>query len=362
MLYNIFLPLANKWHLANLMTYITFRSGLAVVFSLIFSFIIGPIIIAKLKTRQKNGQPIRNDGPNSHLIKAGTPTMGGIIIIASTLFSVLLLANLANPYVWISIFVMVSFGFLGFLDDYQKIVKFDTKGLSGWGKLLVQLIVSFIAFAAIKYFTTHSYVTDLTIPFFKNLLIDLGYFYFPFAMIVIIGSSNAVNLTDGLDGLAIGTVVIVTCAFAIISYLVGNITYANYLQIIYVPNVGELTVLCAAIIGSGLGFLWYNCRPAEIFMGDTGSLSLGGVIGTISVITKHEIILSIIGGIFVVETMSVIIQVLYFKITGGKRFFKMAPLHHHFEKQGWAESKVVIRFWILAIIFVLIGLSSLKLR
>lgn len=362
MLYNIFLPLANKWHLANLMTYITFRSGLAILCSLFISFIIGPRIIAKLKTIQKKGQPIREDGPDSHFAKAGTPTMGGIIIISSTLFSILLLANLTNLYIWILVFVMIAFGLLGFLDDYTKVSKFNYRGITGKKKMLLQFIVSLAAFAAIRHFAGHSHTTELTVPFFKHLLIDLGYFYFPFAMCVIIGSSNAVNLTDGLDGLAIGAVTIAASAFAIISYLVGNVTYANYLQIIHVPHVGELTVVCCAIIGSGLGFLWYNCKPAEIFMGDTGSLSLGGVIGTISVITKNEIVLSIVGGVFVIETISVIIQVYYFKMTNGKRFFKMAPIHHHFEKKGWPETKVVTRFWILAIVFALIGLSSLKLR
>lgn len=362
MLYNIFLPYASKWHIANLITYITFRSGLAILCSLIISFIIGPWIISYLKKIQRNGQPIREDGPDSHFAKAGTPTMGGIIIISSTLFSVLLLNDLRNPYVWIVVFVLLSFGLLGFLDDYTKVRKFNYRGITGKTKLFFQFAVSLIAFGAIKYFSSHAHVTDLAIPFFKNLLIDLGYFYFPFAMFVIIGSSNAVNLTDGLDGLAIGTVTIAAVAFAIISYVVGNHGYANYLQIIYAPHVGELTVVCCAIIGSGLGFLWYNAKPAEVFMGDTGSLSLGGVIGTISVITKHEIVLGIVGGVFVIETLSVIIQVYYFKATKGKRFFLMAPIHHHFEKKGWPETKVVTRFWILAVVFALIGLSSLKLR
>lgn len=328
------------------------------------SFFIGPKIIAYLKKLQKQGQPIREDGPDSHFAKAGTPTMGGLIIISSTLFSILLLANLYNPYVWIVVFVFLSFGFLGFLDDYTKVSKFNYRGITGRKKLFFQFAISFIAFACIKYFASygHTHVMDLTVPFFKHLLIDLGCFYFPFAMCVIIGSSNAVNLTDGLDGLAIGTVTIAASSFAIIAYLVGNFSYASYLQIIYVPHVGELAVVCCAIIGSGLGFLWYNCKPAEVFMGDTGSLSLGGIIGTISVITKHEIVLAIIGGVFVIETLSVIIQVYYFKVTGGKRFFRMAPIHHHFEKKGWPETKVVTRFWILAIVFALIGLSSLKLR
>jgi phospho-N-acetylmuramoyl-pentapeptide-transferase len=311
---------------------------------------------------QKNGQPIRDDGPASHFSKAGTPTMGGLMILGATTLTTLLLANLSNPYIWIVLFVLVSFGILGLIDDYKKVSKNNYRGVSGRIKLVIQFVISALAFIAILYFSRPEFATQLAFPFFKNLFWDLGYFYIPFAMVVIIGSSNAVNLTDGLDGLAIGSIAIAVASFGLISYLVGNSIYANYLQIIHVPHVGELTVLCAAIIGSSLGFLWYNAQPAEIFMGDTGSLSLGGVIGTISVITKHELVLCIIGGVFVIETLSVIIQVFYFKRTGGKRIFLMAPLHHHFEKKGWPESKVVIRFWILAIVFALIGLSSLKLR
>ncbi len=361
MLFNLLAPSAHSSHLANLFTYITFRSVLAIVLSLVITWVIGPKIIRYLRMIQKHGQPIRDDGPQSHFSKAGTPTMGGLMIIGSTFFTTILLANLSNPYVWIVLFVLISFGALGFLDDYKKVSKNNYKGISGKTKLVIQSLVSFVACLAIMYFTpTNS--TTVSFPFFKTLVIDLGYFYLPFVMVVIIGSSNAVNLTDGLDGLAIGTIIIATAAFAIICYLVGNSIYSSYLQITHVSQVGELTVLCAAIIGSGLGFLWYNSQPAEVFMGDTGSLGLGGAIGTISVITRHELVLFIIGGIFVIETLSVIIQVAYFKRTGGKRIFLMAPIHHHFEKKGWPESKVVIRFWNLAIIFALIGLSSLKLR
>ena len=362
MLYNLFLPYAHKLHIANLFTYITFRSGLAVLLGLVSSLIMGPKLIAYLRSIQKNGQPIRDDGPATHFGKSGTPTMGGIMIIASTMLSTLLLADLSNPYIWIVIFVLVVFGLLGFLDDYTKVSKNNYRGIRGKTKLIIQFAAGLLAFFAIQYFAEYGRSTHLVFPFFKNLFLDLGYFYFPFAMCVIIGSSNAVNLTDGLDGLAIGTITIAVSSFALITYLVGNNFYANYLQIIYVPGAGELTVFCAAIIGSGLGFLWFNSEPAEIFMGDTGSLSLGAALGTISVITKHEIILSIIGGVFVMETLSVIIQVYYFKATGGKRIFLMAPIHHHFEKKGWRESKVVIRFWIMAVVFALIGLSSLKLR
>ncbi|MBA2628662.1 MAG: phospho-N-acetylmuramoyl-pentapeptide-transferase [Rickettsiaceae bacterium] len=362
MLYNVLVPFAHKFHIANLFTYISFRSGLAILVSTALSLYIGPKLIRYLRGMQKNGQPIRNDGPTSHFSKAGTPTMGGIMILGSTTLTTLLLANLSNPYIWVVLFVLVSFGILGFIDDYKKVSKNNYRGVSGRIKLVIQFVISALAFIAILYFSRPEFATQLAFPFLKNLFWDLGYFYIPFAMVVIIGSSNAVNLTDGLDGLAIGSIAIAVASFGLISYLVGNSIYANYLQIIHVPHVGELTVLCAAIIGSSLGFLWYNAQPAEIFMGDTGSLSLGGVIGTISVITKHELVLCIIGGVFVIETLSVIIQVFYFKRSGGKRIFLMAPLHHHFEKKGWPESKVVIRFWILAIVFALIGLSSLKLR
>jgi phospho-N-acetylmuramoyl-pentapeptide-transferase len=362
MFYNFLAPYAGSFHIANLFTYISFRSGLAILMSMIICFVIGPRLIAYLRSIQKYGQPIREDGPESHFNKAGTPTMGGLMIILSTTISTLCFANLANPYIWVSLFVLVMFGILGFMDDYTKISKNNYRGISGKTKLIIQFLVSIVAYMVIQYYAKPEFTTQLSFPFFKSAFIDLGYFYIPFTMCVIIGSSNAVNLTDGLDGLAIGTIAIAVASFGLISYLVGNSIYANYLQIIHVRGVGELTVLCAAIIGSSLGFLWYNSQPAEIFMGDTGSLALGGVLGTISVITKHEITLCIIGGVFVIETLSVILQVGYFKKSRGKRIFLMAPLHHHFEKKGWPESKVVVRFWILAIIFALIGLSSLKLR
>lgn len=362
MLYNLLAPYAHKLHIANLFTYLSFRSGGAILLSLLVSLCWGGKFIACLKLVQKKGQPIRDDGPKTHLAKAGTPTMGGVMIIISAVLSTLIFADLTNPYIWICLFVFVTYGLLGFLDDYKKVSKAHYRGIKGSTKLIIQSIVSIIVFFAITYWAHEPYSTYLSIPFFKTLLIDIGYFYLPFIMIVIIGSSNAVNLTDGLDGLAIGAIAVAIASFGLISYLAGNIIYSDYLQIIYVPHVGELTVLCTAIIGSSLGFLWYNAQPAEVFMGDTGSLALGGVLGTISVITKHELVLCIIGGVFVIETLSVIIQVFYFRKTGGKRFFLMAPLHHHFEKKGWHESKVVTRFWILAIVFALIGLSSLKLR
>ena len=362
MIYNLLLPYASKWHLANLMHYITFRSLLAMAFSAILCFIFGPYVIKWLRKWQKFGQPIRDDGPQSHAKKAGTPTMGGLMILGATIISTLLLADLTSIYIWTVLFVMCAYGILGFWDDYLKVSKRNTQGVRGRVKLIFQLAVALIACYVIQTQSIGAHSTHLAIPFFKNIFLDLGCFYLPFAAIVIIGSSNAVNLTDGLDGLAIVPIAIAAGAFAIIAYLVGNSIYANYLQVIYVPNIGELTVLCCALIGASIGFLWFNAQPAEVFMGDTGSLALGGTLGTISVITKHELVLAIIGGVFVMETLSVIIQVYYFKLTGGQRVFKMAPIHHHFEQSGWSESKVVIRFWIMAMIFAVIGLSSLKLR
>ncbi len=361
MLYNLLLPHIHNSHIANLFHYITFRSGLAIIITLSLSFITGPILIKFLRTLQKHGQPIRSDGPESHKTKAGTPTMGGIMIILSSCLSTLLLADLTNKYIWITLFGFISFGIIGFMDDYAKVTKNNHYGVRGKNKLLLQGIISLIICILLEY-TDKNPSHLLNVPFFKNLSLDLGYFYIVFAIFVIVGSSNAVNLTDGLDGLATVPIAFTAGSFALISYLAGNLIYSNYLQLTYIPNTGELTILCAGLVGSCLGFLWFNAQPAEVFMGDTGSLSLGGVLGIISVITKHEIVLSIVGGLFVIETASVILQVYYFKATKGKRIFKMAPLHHHFEKHGWAESKVVIRFWIISVIFALIGLSSLKLR
>ena len=348
--------------MANLFHYITFRSGCAVVLSLLLCFTFAPKLINFLKQKQKFGQPIREDGPETHFAKSGTPTMGGLMIIGSVVLSTIMLADLKNPYIWITLFVFISYGVLGFMDDYLKITKNNHKGVSGKTKLLVQLVVGMIAACLVTYYTNHQYTNIIAFPFFKHLLLDLGYFYLPLVAFVIIGSSNAVNLTDGLDGLAIVPIAIVFGCFCIISYLVGSSVYANYLQLINVQGAAELSIFCAAVIGGSLGFLWYNAQPAEVFMGDTGSLSLGGAMGVISAITKHELVLAIIGGLFVIETISVIIQVYYFKLSGGKRFFKMAPIHHHFEKSGWSESKVVVRFWIVSVIFALIGLASLKVR
>lgn len=360
MLYNLLLPYIHTSPVANLFHYITFRSSITVLVSLSFSFLIGPRLIRFLGKIQQHGQPIRDDGPQSHHLKSGTPTMGGVLIIISVLLSTIIFADITNLYILASLFGFCSFGLLGFLDDYTKITANNHRGISGRKKFLLQSLISIIICIFLQFINPS--FNQLDIPFFKDLVIDIGYFCIPFAAFVIVGASNAVNLTDGLDGLATVPIALTAGSYGLISYVVGNHIYANYLQIIYVPNAEELTILCAAIVGSSLGFLWFNAQPAEIFMGDTGSLSLGGVLGIISVITKHEIALGIIGGLFVIETMSVILQVYYFKITNGRRIFKMAPLHHHFEKKGWPESKIVIRFWIIAIVFALIGLSSLKLR
>ncbi len=363
MIYLLFTSFDGLLPYINVFRYITFRSGCAAMTALLLSLLLGPMIIRKLKQIQPAGQPIRDDGPKSHLeTKKGTPTMGGLIILMAVISSTLLWSDLANAYVWIVLFVTVSFGLLGFYDDYLKVTKRNSKGVSGKAKLLVQVAVSIIACVWIQKCSSADYYQHVAVPFFKSLLIDIGPAYLIFVAVVIVGASNAVNLTDGLDGLAIGPIAIATACFAIICYLVGNSVFASYLQVHYVPGVGELTVFCAALIGASLGFLWYNAPPAKVFMGDTGSLALGGSLGTMSVITKHEFVLSIIGGLFVIEALSVIIQVYYYKITGGKRVFLMAPIHHHFEKKGWAEPTIVIRFWIIAIIFAMLGLSTLKLR
>ena len=362
MLYNLLYPLAEQYQFFNLFKYISFRGGGAVFTSLILCFVFGPKIINMLKKRQGQGQPIRDDGPESHLLtKQGTPTMGGIMILLSVALSTLLWADLSNPYVWIVLLVTIAYGLIGFADDYLKVSKNNCKGLSGKLKLALQFAIALAASLWIEHLAPSSHSTHLAIPFVKDYMLNLSVLYLPFVMLVMVGASNAVNLTDGLDGLAIVPIMIATACFAIIAYLVGNAVFANYLQIHYVAGTGELAVFCGAFVGASLGFLWYNAPPAMIFMGDTGSLSAGGAIGVISVITKHELVLGIIGGLFVMEAVSVIMQVASFKLT-GKRIFKMAPIHHHFEKMGWAEPTVVIRFWIIAIILGMIGLSTLKLR
>lgn len=362
MLYNFLYPLAEYFHLFNLFRYITLRSLGAAITALIISLIAMPFLIKYLRKKFNKGQPIRDDGPQQHLAKQGTPSMGGIVIVFSTLLSSLIWGDLTNSYLWVAIFVTLSCAGLGFADDFLKLSKYNTRGVPGKVKMLVQLLISVVAGVWIQSVAPQDYHSHIAMPFLKDFLLNLGWFYIPFIAFVLVGSSNAVNLTDGLDGLAIVPVIIASACFASIAYLVGNIKFAHYLQVTYVEYSAELAVFCAAIIGSGIGFLWYNAQPAEIMMGDVGSLSLGGAIGIVGVITKHEITLAIIGGLFVIEALSVIIQVYYFRFSNGKRFFKMAPIHHHFEKCGWSESKVVTRFWIISVIFAIIGLATLKIR
>jgi len=362
MLYHFLFPLADQIAAFNVFRYLTFRTGGAMMTALIISFLIGPWLIKHLTIRQKGGQPIRDDGPEGHLLtKQGTPTMGGFMILVAMTLSTVLWADLTNGYVWAALGVTIAYGAIGFLDDYLKITRRNSEGLSGKLKLLLQALIAAAAALWISRLLPDPLSTTLAVPFFKNTLVDLGVLFVPFAVVVMIGASNAVNLTDGLDGLAIGPVMIAAGVFVLISYLVGHIGFSDYLQIHHVPGSGELAVFCAALIGGGLGFLWFNAPPAKVFMGDTGSLALGGALATVSVVTKHELVLAIVGGLFVLETVSVIVQVLSFKLT-GKRVFAMAPLHHHFEKKGWAEPTIVIRFWIIAVVLALIGLSTLKLR
>ena len=344
----------------NLFRYITFRAGAAFFTALIFGFIFGRPLINWLRVKQKKGQPLREIGPD-HFAKAGTPTMGGILILSALFSSTLLWARLDNGYVWIVLLVTAGFAAIGFADDYAKVTKQHHAGVSGRVRMALGLAIAAMASVAAMALHPDALSGQLAVPFLKATLIDLGWFFVPFGMFVIVGAANAVNLTDGLDGLAIGPVMIAAATFAIIAYLVGNAVFANYLGVHFVPGTGEIGVFVAALLGGGLGFLWYNAPPAAVFMGDTGSLALGGALGAIAVCIKHEIVLAIVGGLFVVEALSVIIQVLYFKRT-GRRVFLMAPIHHHFEKKGWAEPQIVIRFWIIAVVLALIGLATLKLR
>jgi len=361
MLYSFLLSLTENYSFLNVFKYITFRTGLSVITSFIIVFLIGEPLIKIFQKKQISG-PIRQDGPIDHIIKkSGTPTMGGLIIIFGIFSGTFLWADLSNIYILIVIFVSISLGILGFIDDLLKIKQKNSRGLNSKLKLLGQIIISLIAIYILLEYSKHQFISNLYFPFFKNLILPMGLFFIPFALFVIVGASNAVNLTDGLDGLATVPVMLVALSYTLISYVVGNTIFSEYLKIPYVENAGELSIFCGAIFGSCLGFLWYNAPPAKIFMGDTGSLSLGGSLAAVAIIVKHEIVLAIIGGLFVLETASVIIQVLSFKLT-GKRVFRMAPIHHHFEKKGWPESTVVIRFWIIAIILALIGLATLKLR
>lgn len=361
MLYHLLFPLSDEIQIFNLFRYLTFRTGGALMSALVISFLIGPRLINRLRTMQAGASNVREDVPESHLRKAGTPTMGGLLILLALTISVLLWADLRNPYLWIVLLVTTGFGAVGFADDYLKLSRGNSRGLPGRVKLLCQITVAAVAGLWIMWTLPPELAEGLAVPFFKTVLIALSWGFIPFAMLVMVGASNAVNLTDGLDGLAIVPVMIAAGCFGFIAYLAGNAVYASYLQIHYVAGTGELAVFCGAVMGAGLGFLWYNAPPAMVFMGDTGSLSLGGALGAISIITKHEIVLAIIGGLFVLETVSVIVQVISFKLT-GRRVFAMAPLHHHFEKKGWHESTIVIRFWIIATVLALIGLATLKLR
>ena len=346
----------------NVFRYITFRTGGAMVTAALFVFLFGPWIIDHLRLRQGKGQPIRTDGPQSHLVtKKGTPTMGGLMILSGVLVSTVLWANPLNPYVWIVLAVTLGFGFVGFYDDYLKVTKQSHNGFAGRIRLLIEAIIALAACYALVRLGRPPFSTSLALPFFKDVALNLGWFFVLFGAFIMVGAGNAVNLTDGLDGLAIVPVMIAAASFGMIAYLAGNAVFAEYLQINYVAGTGELAVLCGAVLGAGLGFLWFNAPPASIFMGDTGSLALGGLLGSIAVAVKHEIVLAVIGGLFVLEAISVIVQVASFKLT-GKRVFRMAPLHHHFEQKGWTEPQIVIRFWIISVMLALVGLSTLKLR
>jgi phospho-N-acetylmuramoyl-pentapeptide-transferase len=354
--------LSDKVSFFNVFRYITFRTGGAIVTGLIFVFLFGGPIIDLLRMKQGKGQPIRSDGPQSHLVtKKGTPTMGGLMILSGLLMSTLLWANPKSPYVWVVLGVTLSFGLIGFYDDYLKITKQSHSGFAGRTRLIAEAIIAVAACTAFAHLGRGPIATSIVFPFFKDLVFNLGWVFILLGAFVIVGAGNAVNLTDGLDGLAIVPVMIAAASFGLISYLAGNAVFAEYLQIHYVAGTGELAVLCGAVIGAGLGFLWFNAPPASIFMGDTGSLSLGGLLGAVAVAIKHEIVLAIVGGLFVLEAVSVIVQVVSFKLT-GKRVFKMAPIHHHYEQLGWTEPQIVIRFWIVAVVLALAGLATLKLR
>jgi phospho-N-acetylmuramoyl-pentapeptide-transferase len=361
MLYHVLFPLSDLFGPLNVFRYLTFRSGGAVMTAWLVAFLLGPRVIAWLRSLQPAGQPIRDDIPETHFVKRGTPTMGGFLLLIAILISTLLWADLTNGFVWVSLMVTLGFGAVGFADDYLKVSRRNPKGLPGRLKLAALCAVALIAALWFVYLTRAPLATGLAVPVFKNALIPLGYAFVPFAMLVMVGASNAVNLTDGLDGLAIGPVIMAGGAFGVIAYLTGNFKAADYLKIVNVKGAGELTVFCGALIGAAIGFLWFNCHPAQVFMGDAGSLALGGAIGTLAVLTKAELLLPLIGGLYVVEAGSVIIQVASYKLT-GRRVFRMAPLHHHYELSGWSEPKIVVRFWIVSFALALLALTTLKLR
>ena len=362
MLYYLLTSLTNDVSAFNVFRYLTTRTGGAILTALFFIFVAGPHMIALLKVKQGRGQPIRSDGPQRHIVeKQGTPTMGGLMILSGVFVATILWADLNNLYVWAVLFVTLGFGAIGFYDDFLKVTRSTTKGFSGKARLLAEFLIAGIAVACFMWIGEKPLSSSLAVPFFKDVLIPFGGFFIIIGVFVIVGAGNAVNITDGLDGLAIVPVMIAAASYGMIVYLVGNAVFAEYLQVHFVKGTGELAVICGALVGAGLGFLWFNAPPAMIFMGDTGSLALGGALGAIAVAVKHEIVLAIIGGLFVLETASVIVQVVSFKMT-GKRVFAMAPLHHHFEQKGWKEPTIVIRFWIIAFVLALIGLSTLKLR
>ncbi len=362
MLFNLLYPLSDQWSFLNLFKYITFRTIGATLTALIISFMAGPYVIRALQRLQKTGQPIRDDGPQRHLLeKTGTPTMGGTLILLSLALPTLLWADLTNPFIWLVLITTLGFGAIGFWDDLQKVTKKNSKGVPGRTRFLLQALIAVGVAVSLKWIDGGQHFGDLALPFLKDVSLEMGWLFLPFAVLVIVGAGNAVNLTDGLDGLAIGPTMLTAASFLIISYLTGHVFFANYLGIPYIPGAGELTVFCGAMVGAALGFLWFNTYPAQVFMGDVGSLALGAALGAVAMVTRHEVVLAIIGGIFVLETMSVIIQVISFKMI-GKRVFRMAPLHHHFELKGWAEPKIIVRFWIISIILALIGLATLKVR
>ena len=358
MLYHLLYPLHTEYSVLYVFRYITFRTIYATITALLISFILGPWMIATLQ-RMQIGQVIRKVGPESHFVKEGTPTMGGALILLAIILPTLLWADLTNLYIWVTLLVTAGYGAVGFIDDYLKVVRKNSDGISARQKMFWQILIALIA--ALLLYTSGHFDTRLSLPFFKHVNPDLGWFYIPFAILVMVGSSNAVNLTDGLDGLAIGPMIIAAATFLLLAYLVGNAKLSSYLQITGIQGAGELAILCGAMVGAGLGFLWFNSYPAQVFMGDVGSLSLGGALGTIAVITKNEFVLVIVGGIFVIEALSVIVQVISFRYW-GRRVFRMAPIHHHFELKGWAEPKIIVRFWIISIVLALIALSTLKLR
>ena len=361
MLYNLILDFVDQYTFLNVFKYLTFRTGLAMFTSMILVLLIGSPFINLFSAKQIL-DPIREDGPSEHIIKKiGTPTMGGVLILLGLFAGILLWGDLSSVHIWFLLYIVLFFGLLGAYDDYKKIKNRNSSGISFKFKIISQILIAVVGVFLLNHFSNYDELTNLYFPFFKNLIINLGWFFIPFSVFIIVGSSNAVNLTDGLDGLATVPVILVAGCFAFISYVTGNIVFSEYLQIPYIEGVGEVSVFCGSIIGACLGFLWFNAPPAKIFMGDTGSLALGGSLGAVGIITKHEIVLAITGGLFVLEAISVIVQVVSYKLT-GKRVFMMAPIHHHFEKKGWAESTVVIRFWIISIILAMIGLATLKLR